>query len=87
MPTYMLAITPQKRPGWSLIIIGPGTMLWIISAPSSMPMTTLAGIPRVSSGMNAPWAAALFADSGAATPAMAPLPNFSGVFDRRFSMP
>ena len=35
--------------------------------------------------MNEVCAAALLADSGPATPSMAPLPNFSGCFDTRFS--
>ena len=36
------------------------------------------GIPSVNNGIIAPPEAALFADSGAATPAIAPFPNFSG---------
>ena len=39
----------------------------------------------MSSGMNDVCAAALLADSGAATPSMAPLPNFSGFLEIRFS--
>jgi hypothetical protein len=35
-------------------------------------------MPSVSSGIIAPPAAALFADSGEATPSMAPFPNLSG---------
>ena len=35
----------------------------------------------------APDVAALFADSGPATPWITPVPNFSGVFERRFSIP
>ena len=48
-------------------------------------MTALAGMPSVRSGMKAPPAAALLADSGPATPSMAPLPNRSGYLDARFS--
>ena len=48
-------------------------------------ITTFGGIPKVISGMNAPPAAALLADSGPATPSIAPWPNRSGVFDSRFS--
>src|SRR5690606_36402013 len=43
------------------------------------------GMPSVSSGTRTPAAAALFAASGPATPSMAPLPNSSGLLDRRFS--
>ena len=44
-----------------------------------MAMAAFPGIPRVRSGMKEALAAALFADSGPATPWMAPLPNSSGV--------
>jgi hypothetical protein len=43
------------------------------------------GMPSVSIGTMAAVAAALLADSGAATPSMAPLPKRSGVFDTFFS--
>ena len=36
------------------------------------------GMPSTNSGMKADWQAALLADSGPATPSMAPWPNFSG---------
>jgi hypothetical protein len=49
-------------------------------------MTAFAGKPSVSKGMNALLVAALFAVSGPATPAIMPVPNFSGVFDKRFSV-
>ncbi len=39
------------------------------------------GIPSVSIGNMDPVLAALLADSGAATPSSAPLPNFSGFFE------
>ena len=45
------------------------------------------GMPSVSIGISEPPAAALFADSGAATPRMSPWPNVSSVSERRFSMP
>ena len=48
-------------------------------------IVALAGMPRVSSGMNDDVAAALFAVSGAATPSTAPWPNRSGCLDRFFS--
>ena len=50
-------------------------------------MALLAGIPSVSSGMNAEVEPALFAVSGPATPSMAPRPNRSGSLARRFSIP
>ena len=60
-------------------------MLWIIIAPTMSAMVALAGSPSTRSGMKDVWAAALLADSGLATPAMVPVPNFSGVFETRFS--
>src|SRR5436190_1442082 len=33
-PIHMLAISPQKRSGLEVITCGPGTMPWIIIAPS-----------------------------------------------------
>ena len=87
LPRYMLVTVPQKSSGFFSIIMGPGVIPWIISAPSRMPMTALAGMPSVSSGMKAACAAALLAASGAATPAIAPWPNCSGVLEMRFSMP
>ena len=82
---YMLPITPQKTSGCSVRRSGPGVTPWITRAPSSMAITTFDGMPRVKRGMKAPWAAALFADSGAATPSMTPVPNFSGSFETFFS--
>ena len=86
LPTYMLAMMPQKIPGFWLIIRGPGCRPWMMKAPSSSAMMTLGGMPRVISGMKAPPAAALLAASGPATPSMAPLPNRSGVRESFFSM-
>jgi hypothetical protein len=63
---------------------GPGTMPWMIIAPIISAMTGLDRIPSVSSGMNEVCAPALFADSGPATPSIAPLPNSSGVFRDAF---
>ena len=61
-------------------------MPWISSAAISTAITGPVGIPRASIGTNAPVEAALLADSGPATPATAPLPNSSGVFEMRRSM-
>ena len=85
LPRYMLAMSPQKISGCWVSKSGPGVMPWMIRAPSSMAMTTLAGIPRVISGMKEDWAAELLAASGEATPSITPVPNFSGCFEQRFS--
>jgi len=84
-PTYIDAISPQKTSGCSVINRGPGSIPCIRNAPNNKAMTTLGGIPRVRRGINAELAAALLADSGAATPSIAPFPNFSGCLDNRFS--
>ena len=57
-----------------------------LNAAKIIATEALQGIPRVSSGINEELEAPLFADSGPATPASAPLPNSSGFFDMRFSM-
>ena len=85
LPMYMLAMMPQKSPGFCFIMSGPGWTPWIMNAPSSSAITTFGGTPRVRSGMNAPPVAALLAASGAATPSMAPLPKRSGCVESRFS--
>ena len=64
---------------------GPGTMPWMVMAPTISAITAFGGMPSVSSGMNAVCAAALLALSGAATPSIAPLPNRSGCFGTFFS--
>ena len=81
----MLVTMPQNISGCCAIIVGPGVMPWSMKAPRISAMTTLSGIPSVSSGMNPLQVAALAADSGAATPAIAPDPNFCGVFDQRLA--
>ena len=53
-------------------------MPWIIIAPIISAMMALDGSPSVSSGMNEVCAAALLADSGPATPSIAPLPKREG---------
>ena len=65
--------------------LGPGVMPWMMKAPTSSAITGCAGRPSDSSGMNDVCAAALLADSGAATPSMTPVPNFFGSFERFFS--
>ena len=70
---------PQNSAGSSLITFGPGVMPWMMKAPSMSAMTGCAGRPSVSSGMKEVCAAALLADSGPATPSIAPCPNVSGL--------
>ena len=85
LPIHIEAIRPQNRSGCLVITCGPGTMPWIVMAPTISAITAFGGMPRVSSGMNEVCAAALLALSGAATPSIAPLPKRSGVFDTFFS--
>ena len=80
LPTHIEAIMPQNRSGFLVMTSGPGWMPWMIMAPTISAMTALDGIPSVSIGMNDVWAAALLADSGAATPSTAPLPNPRGAW-------
>ena len=56
----------------------PGAMPWITIAPIISAITGLEGMPRVRSGTNEVWAAALLAASGAATPSTAPWPKLLG---------
>ena len=65
--------------------LGPGVMPWMISAPIISAITGLDGMPRVSIGMNEVCAPALLAASGAATPSIAPLPNWARLGESRFS--
>jgi hypothetical protein len=69
---YMESMTPQKTSGSSVMRNGPGVMPWSSRAPKRIAVALLAGMPRVSSGMKADVAPALFAVSGPATPSMAP---------------
>src|SRR5262245_49568079 len=75
LPTHIEAIRPQNSAGLLVITCGPGWMLWIVIAPIISAITALGGMPSVSIGMNEVCAPALLADSGAATPWIAPLPN------------
>ena len=78
LPIYMDATSPQKRAGFSVTSMGPGRTPWISSAAKIIAIDAFPGIPNVSSGMNEPVAALLFAASGAATPSMPPFPKRSG---------
>ena len=84
---YIELTTPQKSSGSSETKSGPGVMPWMRRAPNISAMVALAGMPRLSSGMKDEVAAALFADSGPATPSMAPLPNREGSLATFFSTP
>ena len=85
LPSHIEAIMPQNSSGCLVITCGPGTMPWMVMAPTISAITALGGMPSVSSGMNEVCAAALLALSGAATPWMAPRPKRSGCFEMRFS--
>ena len=61
-------------------------MLWIVIAPTIIAITAFSGMPSVSSGMNDVCAPALLADSGPATPWIAPLPNCDGSLAIFFSI-
>src|SRR4051812_15957329 len=75
LPTHIDAIRPQNNWGLLVITCGPGWMPLIVIAPTISAITALGGMPSVSIGMNDVWAPALLADSGPATPWIAPLPN------------
>ncbi len=85
LPRNMLAINPQNKSGWREMIIGPGAMPCNVRAPTISAIVALVGIPMVRSGTNEVCAAALLADSGAATPSIAPLPKRDGSRAMRFS--
>src|SRR5438128_283923 len=85
LPTHMETIRPQKRLGFLIMTSGPGWIPWMIIAPAIVAITAFEGMPSVSIGINEVWAAALFADSGEATPSTAPWPNSSGYRDSFFS--
>ncbi len=85
LPSHIDAIMPQNNSGCLVMTCGPGTMPWMVMAPTMSAITALGGIPSVSSGMNEVCAAALLALSGAATPWMAPRPKRSGCLDSFFS--
>ena len=75
LPIHMLAMIPQKSRGLFTITSGPGTMPWMVIAPTISAITAFGGIPRARSGMKEVCAPALFADSGPATPSMRPAPE------------
>src|SRR5438309_2991997 len=87
LPTYMLATNPQNNCGSCVMSNGPGEMPCTMIAASITAVMGPVGMPSASMGTNAPVAAALFADSGPATPSIAPLPKRSGCLDTLRSIP
>src|SRR3954468_16929778 len=75
LPIHIEAIRPQNSCGLLVMTCGPGWMPLIVIAPTISAITALGGMPSVSIGMNEVWAPALLADSGPATPWIAPVPN------------
>ena len=85
LPTHIDAIMPQNRFAFLVMTCGPGTMPWMVIAPTISAMTAFGGMPSVRSGMNEVWAPALLALSGPATPSIAPWPKRRGSFASFFS--
>ena len=79
LPRYIEAMRPQANSGFCSISSGPGLSPQSRKAASSTAVEAEPGMPSVSSGIIAPEEAALLAASGPTSPAIAPLPNFSGV--------
>ena len=73
LPIHIEATSPQNSSGCLVITCGPGTMPWMVMAPTISAITAFGGMPSVSSGMNDVCEAALLALSGPATPSIAPL--------------
>ena len=86
LPTHIDAIMPQNSSGSSVTTFGPGVMPWMIIAPIISAITGFDGMPSVSIGMKEVCAPALLANSGAATPSIAPLPNSALLGEIFFSM-
>ena len=86
LPTHIETISPQKSAGLSWMTFGPGVIPWMMKAPTISAITGCAGRPSVRSGMKEVCAAALLADSGAATPSIAPWPKSCGRREMRFSI-
>ena len=85
LPTYIEAMKPQKSAGCCWMRSGPGDTPWTMRAASITAGMGPEGTPSASMGTKAPEVAALFADSGPATPATAPWPNSSGRRESRRS--
>ena len=67
LPIHIEATSSQNRSGLRSMTCGPGTMPWIIIAPTISAMTAFGGRPSVRSGMNEVCAPALLAHSCPAT--------------------
>ncbi len=78
-------MTPQIRSPLVLNMSGPGRMPNMMRAPSMSAVVPEPGMPKANIGTMFPETAALFADSGPATPSMAPWPKRSGVLETFFS--
>ena len=81
---YMLAMRPQTMSGLVWKRRGPGRMPHIMKPASMTAVVGDPGIPRARSGAKPLMEAELLADSGAATPSMAPVPNLSGCLEIAF---
>ena len=77
-PMYRLAMTVQTKSGFFWKRSGPGCRPYTRSPPRSTASGAEAGMPSARSGMNPAEEVALLADSGEATPSMAPRPKRSG---------
>ena len=77
LATNREAMRPQANCGLLVNSSGPGFRPHIIRPPSSTAPVPEPGMPSASSGAKEPAAAALLADSQAATPSMAPVPRGS----------
>src|SRR3972149_10605333 len=82
---YCEAMSPHTNSGFFSNRSGPGRSPHIMSPPSMMAVVADPGMPSVSMGTMARAEAALLADSGPATPSMAPLPNSAGCRDTFFA--
>jgi hypothetical protein len=71
-------------PRWS--IASDWLRRWLWRRVDMMAAVADVGMPRVSSGISTPAAAALLAASGPATPSIAPWPNSSGCLESFFSV-
>ena len=52
LPIHIEAIMPQNSSGCLVMTCGPGTMPWMVMAPTISAITAFGGMPSVSSGMN-----------------------------------
>ena len=65
---------------------GPGFSPLMYSTPITMAVIESPGMPNTSAGIHAPDSAALLAALASTTPSMCPVPNFSGVLEKRLAM-